>query len=303
MVPLDGSGAAETALPWTIYLADVFQAEIVLFHAIEKNPPEDIHGENHLANLEEASTYLESVKHSLHHVFHFKGDISTHVHLEETTDVAASIAMHMKELGPDLVAMCSHGRSNFTQAFIGSLATRVIGLGQVPIFLVKSHESAGAESSGEVIPSVSNILVALDNASIHDKAIRSAEEFAKNTEARLVLFSAVPRFGSLKGRDGGWGLMSPATSSTLLDIEEDKMRQHLDEHRKSLSERGVAGSSAVVRGDPARKIAQEAKKLEPSLIVLGTHGRSGMEAFWKGSVAAKVVSLTDAPILLVPLHE
>ncbi len=47
--------------------------------------------------------------------------------------------MHMKELRPDLVVMCSHGRSNFTQAFIGSLATKVIGLGEVPVFLVKSH--------------------------------------------------------------------------------------------------------------------------------------------------------------------
>ncbi|MFZ5860703.1 MAG: universal stress protein [Spirochaetota bacterium] len=37
--------------------------------------------------------------------------------------------------------------------------------------------------------------------------------------------------------------------------------------------------------------------------MLGTHGRSGMKAFWKGSVAAKIVSLSSAPILLVPLHE
>ncbi|GAB6276521.1 MAG: universal stress protein [Rectinema sp.] len=303
MVPLDGSSAAETALPWTIYLANAFQAGIVLFHAIEKNPPEQIHGEAHLANMEEASAYLESIKNSLHNVFHFKGDISTHVHLEETTDVAASIAMHMKELRPDLVVMCSHGRSNFTQAFIGSLATKVIGLGEVPVFLVKSHESEKSTGTDAVGPSISNVIVALDNASIHDKAIRYAEEFAQETGARLVLFSAVPRFGSLKGKDGGWGLMAPATSSALLDIEEEKMRQHLDEHQKSLAARGVSSSNAVVRGDPARKIAQETKKLEPCLIVLGTHGRSGMGAFWKGSVAAKVVSLTDSPILLVPLHE
>jgi len=303
MVPLDGSSAAETALPWTAYLANAFQAEMVLFHATEKNPPEQIHGETHLANMQDASTYLESIKNSLHNTFHFKGVISTHVHLEETTDVAASIAMHMKELAPDLVVMCSHGRSNFTQAFIGSLATKVIGLGEVPVFLVKSHGRGIPASAAAAGPSLSNVIVALDNASIHDKAIRYAEEFAQETGARLVLFSAVPRFGSLKGKNGGWGLMSPATFSALLDIEEEKMRQHLEEHQKNLAERNISSLSVIIRGDAARKIAQEAKKLKPSLIVLGTHGRSGMEAFWKGSVAAKVVSLTDSPILLVPLRE
>jgi nucleotide-binding universal stress UspA family protein len=302
MVPLDGSSAAEVVLPWSVYLADTFHAEIVLFHAIEKNPPEQIHGEMHLADIQEASTYLEHIRNSLRNIFHFRGKVSTHVHLEKTTDVAASIAMHMKELGPDLVVMCSHGRSNFTQAFIGSLATNIIGLGQTPVFLVKSRESAKLVGSHEIHP-ISNIIVALDNASIHDKAICYAEEFARGAGSRLVLFAVVPRFGSLRGNDGGWGLMAPGTSSALLDIEEDKMRQHLDEHRQTLAARGISVVSEVARGDPARNIAHAAKKLMPSVIVLGTHGRSGMEAFWKGSVAAKVVSLANEPILLVPLRE
>jgi len=170
------------------------------------------------------------------------------------------------------------------------------------VFLVKSRESAKLVGSHEIHP-ISNIIVALDNASIHDKAICYAEEFARGAGSRLVLFAVVPRFGSLRGNDGGWGLMAPGTSSALLDIEEDKMRQHLDEHRQTLAARGISVVSEVARGDPARNIAHAAKKLMPSVIVLGTHGRSGMEAFWKGSVAAKVVSLANEPILLVPLRE
>ena len=336
MVPLDGSKAAEVALPWAAYLAKAFQAEIVLFHAIEKNPPEQIHGETHLANTGEAAAYLGRVAAALRTVCGGSCAISIHVHLEETADVAASIATHMRELAPDLVVMCTHGRSSFTQAFIGSLATRVIGLGQVPVFLVKAKDGApvtgfGASgtvaepSSGEAsgngnalsaeltgapmgtsnaaLPAISNIIVPLDNASIHDKAIASAEEFDRATGAKLLLLAVVPRFSSLKGRDGGWGIMAPATSAALLDIEEDKMREHLAAHRRELSARGAASSVEVVRGDPARKIACESKRRAPSLVVLGTHGRSGLDAFWKGSVAAKVVSLSDGPILLVPLRE
>ena len=317
MVPLDGSSAAESALPMAMYLAQSFEADIILFHAIEKNPPGRIHGERHLEHAEEARRYLEEIARRFQEKYAFKGRILTHVHLEESTDVATSIADHMTELGPDLVVMCSHGRSNFTQAFIGSLATRVIGLGNAPVLLLKSEAAessatkSGAPESGSTesgstesgAPGIAHVVVALDNASIHDKAIDYGKEISAAVHARLVLLSVVPTFSSLKGKDGGWGLMSPAASSAILDIEEQKLREHLAAHQKSLAEAGIACSVSVLRGDPAHEIASAAKKLDQPLIVLGTHGRSGMKAFWKGSVAAKIVSLSNAPILLVPLHE
>ncbi len=296
MVPLDGSNAAERSLQWASELGRMFRAEIVLFHAIEKNPPERIHGETHLKDVGEASAYLGHVAAMLRVDFRFEGSVSTHVHSEETSDVAASIAVHMKELDPDLIVMCSHGRSGFTRAFIGSIATRVIGLGEVPVFLIKPETIVG------VTEVVKHVMVPLDNASIHDSAIPFAEEFARAAGVPLVLLSVVPKFGSLKGKDGGWGLMAPATSTALLDLEEVSMRNHLNEHAAHLAARGVKVETVVVRGDPAKSIAKEAARRTIPLIVLGTHGRSGTEAFWKGSVAAKVVALSKSPILLVPLR-
>lgn len=302
MVPLDGSSAAEIVLPMAIYLAQAFEANITLFHTIEKNPPEQIHGEHHLKYAEEARRYLEEIARTYQEKYRLKGQILTHVHVEKCTSVASSIAEHMTELKPDLVVMCSHGRSNFTRTFIGSLATRVIELGSIPVLLLKSNmaESSAAKSAA---PGIAHVIVALDNASIHDKAIEYGKEISDVVHARLVLLSVVPTFGSLKGKDGGWGLMLPATSSAILDIEEQKLREHLSAHQHSLAAAGIPCSISVLRGDPAHEIADVAKKLDQSLIVLGTHGRSGMKAFWKGSVAAKIVALSNAPILLVPLHE
>lgn len=297
MVPLDGSKAAESALQWSAELGRMFHARIVLFHAIEENPPEHIHGESHLRNEGEAIEYLERAISNLRSNFNFEGAVSTHVHVEETSDVATSIAVHMEELDPDLIVMCSHGRSGFTRTFIGSLATRVIGLGVVPVFLIKPETNVGGAMIFE------RVFVPLDNASIHDRAIPFGEEFARASGATLTLLSVVPKFGSLKGRDGGWGLMSPATSTALLELEEASMGEHLDEHASQSAARGLAVETKVVRGDPAKKIAQEAARRTPSLIVLGTHGRSGTEAFWKGSVAAKVAALSKSPLLLVPLRE
>jgi nucleotide-binding universal stress UspA family protein len=45
LVPLDGSKLAEAALPLAIRIAKCFDSEVILFHGLEQNPPETIHGE------------------------------------------------------------------------------------------------------------------------------------------------------------------------------------------------------------------------------------------------------------------
>ncbi|NCO90619.1 MAG: hypothetical protein COZ06_25195 [Armatimonadetes bacterium CG_4_10_14_3_um_filter_66_18] len=57
---------------------------------------------------------------------------------------------------------------------------------------------------------------------------------------------------------------------------------------------------AKQRGDAGTLIARTAAEVEADLVVLGTHAKAGMEAFWSASVAPKVSSLSHVPLLLVP---
>jgi nucleotide-binding universal stress UspA family protein len=59
----------------------------------------------------------------------------------------------------------------------------------------------------------------------------------------------------------------------------------------------------VQRGAPADVIVKTAARVQADLIVLSTHGRGQMEAFWSGSVTPKVASRTHLPLLLVPVPE
>ena len=61
-------------------------------------------------------------------------------------------------------------------------------------------------------------------------------------------------------------------------------------------------TAEVERGDPARQVVQSADAQNAQLIVLGTHGKSGLNAFWSGSVAPRIVEQTQLPILLVPVR-
>ena len=58
----------------------------------------------------------------------------------------------------------------------------------------------------------------------------------------------------------------------------------------------------VYRGDPVATIVSAAEQKNIDLIVLATHGKTGMDAFWSGSVTPNVASNTFVPLLLVPVH-
>jgi nucleotide-binding universal stress UspA family protein len=55
--------------------------------------------------------------------------------------------------------------------------------------------------------------------------------------------------------------------------------------------------------DPATVIINSAQQSQIDLIVLATHGRTGMEAFWKGSVTHKICSRSRIPLLLIPVEK
>jgi nucleotide-binding universal stress UspA family protein len=62
-------------------------------------------------------------------------------------------------------------------------------------------------------------------------------------------------------------------------------------------------TAEVQRGDPAALIVRAAERISADLVVLGTHGRTGLEAFWSESVAPQVISRAHTPLLLVPVRE
>lgn len=65
----------------------------------------------------------------------------------------------------------------------------------------------------------------------------------------------------------------------------------------------VPVTTAVERGDPYRRILDYADSVDADLIVMGTHGRTGLDRYLLGSVTEKVVRTADAPVLTVRFTE
>jgi len=84
-------------------------------------------------------------------------------------------------------------------------------------------------------------------------------------------------------------------------MEVEESEEYLCRHQERLKVKSVPATTDVRRGDPADEIVEDSVSLEVDLVVLGTHGTVGAEAFWTGSVAAKVARKTVTPVLLVPV--
>jgi nucleotide-binding universal stress UspA family protein len=294
LVPLDGSEFAESALPVALFAAKRFGARLTLFHVLEREAPDLVGGQRHLADLAGAELYLKSLAEGL--VGAARAD--WHVHEAATDDVASSIVEHYGEFDYDLVVMCARGSGGLEGIAVGSIAGKVIDLGEIPVLLVRPKASAAGDFAG-----FSTIFAALDNASLHDAALDEAAAFARRAEAKLVLLSAVPTLSTLSKAKGTPATLLPSAARLLLEMETEELREHLDEHVAALARAGIRAEAKVVRGDPARAIAKAVDASEGSLLVMGTHGKIGMRAFWSGSVASKAVAFSKASVLLVPIKD
>lgn len=97
--------------------------------------------------------------------------------------------------------------------------------------------------------------------------------------------------------------MFPTTATKLLEMEYEDAEEFIKTETKTLRSQGIAASGHVLRGDPAEMITNAAKTGNVDLIVLATHGKTGMKAFWEGSVAHRIYSFSRVPLLLTPIVE
>jgi nucleotide-binding universal stress UspA family protein len=293
LVPLDGSKLAESVMPAAVSLAETFQSAVTLLHIIEQDASELVHHDRHLTDAAEAETYLTK---TAKQYFPEGSNVTVHVHASPAANVAHSIVTHSTdEFQPDLIILCSHGNSGMHDLFYGNIAQQVASSGSIPVLLIKPDD-------GKAGFKIQNILVPLDNESIHDKALPTAEALAKGYGAELYLLCVIPTLGTLSGEHAAAGNLLPATATAYLDIAEEIAQEHFDEHLENFRQAGIPAKAEIARGDPATVIAKTAGQTDADLIVFGTHGRAGLEAFWNRSVAANAARRTDIPILLIPLN-
>ncbi len=289
LVPLDGSRLAESVLPVAAYLAEKLGATLLLFHAIEQAAPDTVHGDHHLSDPTEAQAYLNQLA---VRVAHGPVIVEKHVHSVGQPDVAKSIIEHCVEHQIDLVVLCAHGGSGWRERIVGNIAQQVIARGTTPVLLARPIENPRDLAFYK-------ILVPLDGTPHHEPALPIATEIARACGAALRLVNVVPTTSTLSAERAGTGALLPTTMAAVLELAQRNAVVYLQGVIQKLSSAGLPVTAEVARGEIAPAILDAARRTSADLIVIATHGRTTIGAFWSGSVTPKIVGQSAVPVLLV----
>lgn len=141
---------------------------------------------------------------------------------------------------------------------------------------------------------VDSILVPLDGSEFAERALDKASELARELRADVVLVTVIDS----SVRDAFSGLAGVERTGVL-----DAVRNHVEAKGGELSEQGLRVSTMIEHSDhSAEKVLEIAETKADPIIVMSSHGRSGLRRWLLGSVAEKILRSGSVPVLVIPIR-
>lgn len=176
----------------------------------------------------------------------------------------------------DLIVMGRRGITHVERALVGSVAASVIGHSKRDILIVPRNTSLGWK----------NILLATDGSKYSKIAAEKAIELAGSYHSRLKAVSIVDVTDEFQSE-------APDAVEALIK----KARQLVDDVKKKAN--GLNVETLVKEGEAYEVITNVAKESRSDVIVMGSHGRTGVKRLLMGNVAGKVIGYAPCPVLVV----
>jgi nucleotide-binding universal stress UspA family protein len=142
------------------------------------------------------------------------------------------------------------------------------------------------------------ILLTLDGSELAEQAIPHAALMAKTMHSRLIVLRILQPL-QLQADPAGGEFVDAQTYQTLIDSEAEEAKSYVDNQVELLRQQDINAEGIVQLGTAPTSILGVAEDEHVNLIVLATHGRSGIARAVMGSVADQVSRHATAPVLLV----
>jgi nucleotide-binding universal stress UspA family protein len=207
---------------------------------------------------------------------------------------AADVIVEAAEgLGISMIAMATHGYSGLRRWALGSVTDRVVHATATPVFVVRGTNHAPAEPI-----TLKRVMVPLDGSALAAQALPLAADLAERAGADLLLLQAVE--ASIEAYPSIAPLGRPdLMPSEILRMLRVRAGQQLEEQASTLRGRRIPIATHVVNGHAAEAIIDESSRRSVDLLVIATHGYSGLKRWALGSVTDKVLHAATTPLLLV----
>jgi hypothetical protein len=281
LLATDGSQFSEGAIREAIRLAKQCSSKLTAITVIETNAEYETIAPQLLERSEKAAReHLEAVK-----ALAKNEGIDCATSILEGEESFNFIAEEAAKTKASMIIMGRRGRTGLKRLTMGSTTARVIGHAPCSVLVVPRAAQVGFTS----------IVTATDGSSYSTAAASEAIGIAKRNNSKLTVLAVVP-----------------AELATPMDVDFSTARQELiaekemqaaEKNAKAVKDaaqkEGVAAQAFVMTGKPADAIIETAKEKAADLIVLGSHGRTGLVRLLMGSVAERVIVLSDRPVLVV----
>ncbi len=140
------------------------------------------------------------------------------------------------------------------------------------------------------------ILVPLDGSGVSEAILEYVVNIANGCRAPQVILL---RVRELLDKDVKQ-ILDPHIAKDLEEAYQKEAEKYLEKIAGKLAKQGVKAVTEVLAGNPAEKIIEYARSKAIDLIVMSTHGRSGVSRLVFGSVADKVIRQSEVPVLIKP---
>ena len=289
LLPLDGSELSELTIPYAEELAGKLGSEVILYH---------VHGREHTSQEHMHLMYLERVSEIMQRNILNNQPARTDVKITtivEAGEPTENICKLVETNNIDLIMMTAVSTSGLKIGkMLGSVTDHVCQTVPIPVMLIRPQNLIPADRKFHLI---SHILIPLDGSDLSKLALPAGEELAAKLKIAVTLFqmaTTVRLYSDVSG------------SSTYIDytkVNDDEKKHAIAEMsslEKELKEKGLNATNVVISGsDAATEIIELCKRTGIDLVVMSTHGRSGLGRWVFGNVAEKVLRHGETPLLLI----
>ena len=281
LLSTDGSEFSEGAVRESVRLAKICSSKLFVLSVIETNPEFEVLAPQIVEKEEkQARDLLEQVKSMA-----AKEGVECEIIARHTESPFQAVIEESEKNKADMIIMGRRGRTGLRRLLMGSVTAKVIGHAACNVLVVPRLAEIKYQK----------ILVATDGSKYSLAAACEAMGIAKRCGAELFIISVVP-----------------TETASPFDIVHSEMQHEMIAQKEFrdgeknvndllviAKQEGVNVKGHIIHGRPYDVIVENAREEGVDLIVMGSHGRTGMERLLMGSVTERVVGNADCAVLVV----
>lgn len=266
LVATDGSEFSATAVREALRMAQKCGARVHVLSVVASGVEHETLGEQILKKeMDVAEAHLVQVRRQAE-----EAAVACEAHLVQGHSVHEEIASEAERLQVDLIVMGRRGKRGLARLLLGDATAKVIGLARASVLVVPR----AAQISGR------HFVLATDGSRYADAAAVAAANLARLCQTPLTVVSATIPTHSAERREEAQRIVRRVVAF--------------------LKKEGLQAEGEVMHGTrPDELIVTAARRHNADLIILGSHGRTGLEHVLLGSTTERVLNATDSAVLVV----